>query len=148
MTQKRMTKTERERIEKANVRAETFVQALARDLYVQWAGKTAALNTDVAHAAMSAAIAYFQALATFRPAPPAPYAPAQTAAAQMEFDFAPTQTVGEILDEAEAAGALPRPLTEDEYGEAREIAGDLAAEAAREASDELPEIPNADEGSP
>ncbi len=131
MSQKRMTKTERERIEKANVRAETFVQALARDLYVQWAGKTGALNTDVAHAAMSAAVAYFQALATFRPAPPAPYAPAQTAK--------------EILDEAEAAGALPRPLTEDEYGEAREIAGDLAAEAAR---DELPEVPNADEGSP
>ncbi len=136
MTQKRMTKTERERIEKANMRAETFVQALARDLYVQWAGKTGALNTDVAHAAMSAAVAYFQALATFRPAPPA------------EAPYAPTQTVGEILDEAEAAGALPRPLTEDEYGEAREIAGDLAAEAAREASDELPEVPNADEGSP
>ncbi len=132
MNQKRMTKTERERIEKANVRAETFVQALARDLFVAgWEDDEMVNETARAHRCMAAAVLYFQALATFRPAPPAPYAPAQTAA--------------EILDEAEAAGALPRPLTEDEYGEAREIAGDLAAEAAR---DELPEVPNADEGSP
>ncbi len=127
-----MNRTQQKRVKKAQerqqnaVRAlEDFAQHLARDLYVT--------GRYMPQGAMAAAVEYVRALQSFKPEPipMPPYAPAQTAA--------------EILDEAEAAGALPRPLTEDEYGEAREIAGDLAAEAER---DELPEVPNADEGSP
>ncbi len=118
------TRTEKKKIDRVNAQLEAFAQQLARDLYVH--------QGLPPHAAMEAAVEYMNALRTFRqPVPESTPAPAQTAA--------------EILDEAEAAGALPRPLTEDEYGEAREIAGDLAAETAR---DELPEVPNADEGTP
>ncbi len=129
-----MNRTQQKRVKKAQerqqntVRAlEVFAQHLARDLFVAaWArGEQGEMPcSQLAHVAMEAAVAYVRALQSFEPEPilMPPYAPAQTAA--------------EILDEAEAAGALPRPLAEDEYGEAREIARDLIAEAARERGDE------------
>ncbi len=124
-TQVKRQKKAKERQQNAVRALEDFAQNLARDLFVAVTARDLFRDwTATAHASMQAAVAYVRALQSFKPepVPMPPYAPAQTAA--------------EILDEAEAAGALPKPLTEDEYGEAREIALDLIAEAAREASDE------------